>query len=52
MSRTRNHPTKPVRSCKKHPGVPALPGKDVCASCDYYEKLAPKVMGTAAKPKK
>ena len=45
VSRRHNRPTPPAPSCRNHPGVPALPGKHLCQSCEHYAKLAPEVMG-------
>lgn len=41
---------RPIPSCKKHPGVPAVKGSHLCASCLHYQKLGPQLMGTE-KPK-
>lgn len=40
---------RPVPSCKKHPGVPAVKGSHLCASCLHYQKLGPQLMGTDPK---
>lgn len=41
-SRRYNRPGKPAKSCRKHPGVPAVAGTDLCKNCRYYDQLAKK----------
>ena len=35
-------PQRAAKACRKHPGVPAAPGSDLCKNCKHYADLTKK----------
>lgn len=48
-SRRYNRPGPAPRTCRKHPGIPAASGKDLCHSCLFYEALGKERAAAAVK---
>ena len=40
---------RPQKMCKKHPTIPAVPGKDLCPSCLSFKRFGESVAGAAKK---
>ena len=43
---------RPQVMCKKHPAIPAVQGKHLCASCLEYDRFGKTMAAAAAAPTK